>query len=693
MNMNEWLTNNNQYLETYLHWLRLKLTELSKPSNQKPEKKTECKVGWSFFPEKNQETGKPGNEESSVKKQIAELAKTLQTLENKTNPPPALAVLGEQFAQSRFKLSRFEQQILLLCAGMELDTRIADLCAKAQGNMNRPYPTFALAMALFDEPAWDAITAEGPLRYWRMLEINQPGAHPLMTSALRADERMVNFLKGLNTLDDRLSTLMDSVAPSTEQLPASQQQTVNSILAYLQQAAQRQTAPVIQLIGTATASKKLIAAHIAGQLHLQLYRLSLENLPTQAAELETFIRLWQREALLLPIAFYLDGYDLEPTAAVTKLLSHSPCLCFLEVREVWPKLDANTAVFDVANPTPVEQQALWQAELPELASQHSAQLAGQFNLDMASIRQIAQTSHTMEAKEADALQARVWSLCLKKARPQLSSLAQQLDVKATWEQIVLPKETDLLLHQIADQVRHRVHVYDTWGFREYMNRGLGISALFAGESGTGKTMAAEVIANDLRLDLYRVDLSAVISKYIGETEKNLRRLFDAAEDGSAILFFDEADAVFGKRSEVKDSHDRYANIEINYLLQRMEAFRGLAILATNLKSALDLAFVRRLRFIINFSFPGIPERKAMWQKVFPQQLKTEGLDYDRLARLNLTGGAIHNIALNAAFLAAARRQDSISMPVIMEAARTEYKKTDKPINEAEFRLIEAVGAS
>src|SRR5581483_2423020 len=181
------------------------------------------------------------------------------------------------------------------------------------------------------------------------------------------------------------------------------------------------------------------------------------------------------------------------------------------------------------------------------------------------------------------------------------------------------------------------------------------------------TMAAEVIANELRLDLYRIDLSAVVSKYIGETEKNLRRLFDAAEDGGAILFFDEADALFGKRSEVKDSHDRYANIEINYLLQRMEAYRGLAILATNMKSAMDTAFMRRLRFVVSFSFPGPAERLVIWRKVFPPQTPTGVIDFDRLARLNLTGGSIQNIALNAAFLAA-RSAVPVSMPVILEAA-------------------------
>jgi SpoVK/Ycf46/Vps4 family AAA+-type ATPase len=203
-------------------------------------------------------------------------------------------------------------------------------------------------------------------------------------------------------------------------------------------------------------------------------------------------------------------------------------------------------------------------------------------------------------------------------------------------------------------------------------------------------MAAEVIANELRLNLYRIDLSAVVSKFIGETEKNLRRLFDAAEDGGAILFFDEADALFGKRSEVKDSHDRYANIEINYLLQRMEAYRGLAILATNMKSALDPAFMRRLRFIVNFPLPDASDRKLIWQKVFPQteafqqQLNLSDVDYERLARFNLTGGNIHSIALNAAF-AAAQSNSNVTLPLVLGAARAEFRKLEKPISEAEFR--------
>jgi SpoVK/Ycf46/Vps4 family AAA+-type ATPase len=224
-----------------------------------------------------------------------------------------------------------------------------------------------------------------------------------------------------------------------------------------------------------------------------------------------------------------------------------------------------------------------------------------------------------------------------------------------------------------------------------MNRGFGISALFAGESGTGKTMAAEVLANDLHLNLYRIDLSAVVNKYIGETEKNLRRVFDSAERGGAILFFDEADALFGKRSEVKDSHDRYANIEINYLLQRMEAFSGLAILATNMKSALDTAFMRRLRFIVNLPFPSAKERKLIWQKALPPQTPTKDLDFDRLARLIISGGNIHSIALNAAFMAAQNGQ-TVTMPILLAAVRVELRKLEKPVNDADFRMS-AAGSS
>ena len=221
-----------------------------------------------------------------------------------------------------------------------------------------------------------------------------------------------------------------------------------------------------------------------------------------------------------------------------------------------------------------------------------------------------------------------------------------------------------------------------WGFAERYSQGLGVTALFAGASGTGKTMAAEVMAGELELDLYQIDVSAVVSKYIGETEKNLRRVFDAAESSGAVLLFDEADALFGKRSEVKDSHDRYANLEISYLLQRMEAYHGLAILTTNMKQALDAAFQRRIRFILQFPFPGPAERKIIWQRVFPPRTPLGELDFQKIAQLNISGGIIRNIALHAAYLAA-DQETEINMDHIFRAAKVEYAKLDRPLTPSE----------
>ena len=270
------------------------------------------------------------------------------------------------------------------------------------------------------------------------------------------------------------------------------------------------------------------------------------------------------------------------------------------------------------------------------------------------------------------------------SKARLDELAQYIDTVAVWGDLVLPEMQRQILSEIAAHVRQRVKVYETWGFASRSSRGLGISALFAGPSGTGKTMAAEVLANELRLDLYRIDLSQVVSKYIGETEKNLRQVFDPAEDSGSILLFDEADALFGKRSEVKDSHDRYANIEISYLLQRMEAYRGLAILTTNMKDALDTAFLRRIRFVVQFPFPNTEQRADIWRRIFPQETPTNDLDIEKLARLNVAGGSIRNIALHAAFLAA-DTDEPVTMTHLLRAARVEYSKIEKALTDAEIR--------
>lgn len=697
-----WQEGNRHYLATAIAWLRLRLKRLAvqgpdvsggSGSSPSPQSKSDS---LSFFKCQHIESCPQTTDvNEKITETDIESAATRMAQAEAMDPPPSLIILSQ-----RFGLSRFEREILLLCAAMELDTTIPAFCARAQNDLNRTYPTFALAFMLFGDPAWEAVSPERALRYWRLIEINQPTAQPLITSPLRTDERIVNYIKGLNYLDDRLSPLIlpFEAEGGKATLPSSQQSAVNMCLQHLHQLQEGLLPSIIQLVGPDTFSKQLVAQQAAAALNLHLYRLPVEVLPTQSTELENLARLWQRESILLPIALYLDAHDHDGTSQpegqvppLHRLLVSSHGIFFLGTREIRPGLGPLTTVIEVDKPTPAEQQEVWREELGKNATESPALLAGQFNLNVATIRQVAGLAVSGSFEKSDNLHDGVWRACRVTTRPRLDLLAQRLQPKVMWDDIVLSKETETLLRQIADQVSQRSRVYDEWGFRQKMNRGFGISALFTGESGTGKTMAAEVIANELHLDLYRIDLSAVVSKYIGETEKNLRRLFDAAEDGGAILFFDEADALFGKRSEVKDSHDRYANIEINYLLQRMEAYRGLAILATNMKSALDQAFMRRLRFIVNFPFPGVAERKLIWHKVFPAQTPTEELDFNRLARLNLTGGGINNIAINAAFLAAGSQPPRVTMPLVLEAARTEFRKQEKPINEAEFRMMEVVG--
>lgn len=654
-----WHEGNARYLAAGLRWLRLLLERLAAGSADEVA------------------TSNAGDPMLQAEQEVA-------LCESQVEPPPALAILTQCLG-----LSRFEQQVLLLCAAMELDTGTADLCARAQGEAARRYPTFALALVLFPDAAWDAMSPDRPLRHWRLIDIQQGHAQPLTTSPLRADERIVNYIKGLNHLDERLKALLAPLVTGGEASPLqpSQQAGVDRIVHAWNVAVPGSPWPAVQLLGADAPSKHGVAAGAAAHFGRHLYRIAADMLPAAHDDLEALSRLWQRECMLLPIALYIECADGASSghAALGRLLSRSDGMFFIDTRELLPKLGRSHIAVDVAKPTPAEQRAVWTEVLGRRAAGNPAALAAQFNLDVATIRRIAETALSdASAPREKPLANALWDACQSAVRPGLDALAQRIDSKATWDDIVLPAEQLGLLRQICAQVRCRGKVYEDWGFARKMNRGLGISALFEGASGVGKTMAAEVIANDLRLQLYRIDLSSVISKYIGETEGNLRRLFDAAEDGGAILFFDECDALFGKRSEVKDSHDRYANIETNYLLQRIEAYGGLAILATNVKSSLDAAFVRRLRFIVNFPFPGPAERRLIWRKAFPSAMPCETLDFESLGRMNMAGGSIHNAALGAAFLAA-QTCLNVDMRCVLSAVRTEFVKLGRPINEADFR--------
>ncbi len=499
---------------------------------------------------------------------------------------------------------------------------------------------------------------------------------------------MLHYLNGVSHTDERLDALIEPVRFSAEALPSQRAAAGRVAALWSRSSARGEALPVVQLCGDAP-STRAVASSACDALGLNLYVLPAEMLPADATELDALLRLWGREAALGGSALLVecDRWDAADTARPQSLArfvercAATPLVVSARERR---RLGSRASVtVELERPGSGERQTVWRDVVGPRAQSLNGRieaLASQFHLSADAIRSAG--AEALAYAPAGDLGGALWDACRAQARPRLDSLAQRLDPALGWDDLVLPEQQRATLREIAAHVRHREVVYETWGFGARGARGLGVSALFAGVSGTGKTMAAEVLARELRLDLYRIDLSQVVSKYIGETEKNLRRVFDAAEEGGAILLFDEADALFGRRSEVKDSHDRYANIEVSYLLQRVEAYRGLAILTTNMKSAVDSAFLRRIRFHVEFPFPDTAQRAEIWRRIFPASAPTDGLDVDKLASLHVTGGNIHNIALGAAFLAA-EAGGPVRMSHVLSAARSEYAKLERSLTEAE----------
>jgi hypothetical protein len=625
---------------------------------------------------------------TEAKEQTRVLQKAAQTAQAAADAMPTPSTLDTLCLS--FGLSAFERDTLLLCAGMEMDSTFASLCAAAQGDPLKTYPTFSLALAALPNPHWSALAPTAPLRRWRLIEVGT--GYALSLSPLRIDERVLHYLAGVLHPDERLAGLIDPAPPADELAPSHRVLADRLVVAWSEAASSH--LPVVQLCGDEAGSKRSIASAACNALELNLSLLPAHLIPPAPADLETLIRLWGREAALSASALLvecdeIDSTDTARSLAITRLIEHIHGPVIIASRERRQISQRPVITLDVRQPAASEQYALWQSALGEFGKRLNGQvetLVSQFSLNAPLIQSASAAVLGRLASgesRADDLGRLLWETCRSEARPRLDELAQRIEPAAGWDDLILPEAQRQTLREIAAHVRQRAKVYETWGFASKGARGLGISALFAGDSGTGKTMAAEVLAGELRLDLYRIDLSQVVSKYIGETEKNLRRVFDAAESGGAILLFDEADALFGKRSDVKDSHDRYANIEVSYLLQRMEAYRGLAILTTNLKSALDTAFLRRLRFVVQFPFPDAVQRAEIWERIFPANTPTADLDNARLARLNVAGGNIRNIALNAAFLAA-DADEPVRMAHLLRVARGEYAKLGKPLTDSEI---------
>ncbi len=618
-----------------------------------------------------------------------------------------------------FGLTPFELQIVIICLAPELQRKYDKLYAYLQDDITRKKPSVDLVLDLLGQSQidrWQAgivFSGQAPLFRFRLLETiddhHSPSGSSDLSRFLKLDQRITRFLCDHNTLDVRLAGIAELYrsVKNIEQVavdPSIKEKLLNLTTHHYLEQKEKSRRLILYLHARYGFGKQDLALGICGHLNSAMLVLDTEILLKEGKDFESLLRLAFRDGLLLQAAVYIRNIDKlfeeQKYQAVLKTLAKTIIeygwLTFLAGEKPWSvKGVFEGALFhtiDIPFPDVQLQQTVWEKALKNLGinsqSTWANQLAQQFRLTPGQIRDAADfvdTERAMNDGKADLTFADICTACRQQSNQKLSELALKIKLGYHWQDIVLPEKKRNQLKEICSQVKYRHRVFEEWGFERKLSYGKGLSVLFSGPPGTGKTMAAEVIAQELQLELYKIDLSGVVSKYIGETEKNLGKIFQEATTSNAILFFDEADAIFGKRTEVSDAHDRYANIETSYLLQKMEEYEGVVILATNLRENIDDAFTRRIRFIVEFPFPDEENRRHIWQKQFPKEAPlNKDIDYEFLSKqFRVAGGNIKNIALNAAFLAA-RNGNVIDMEHILTSTRTEFEKIGKLWEEKSF---------
>lgn len=610
-----------------------------------------------------------------------------------------------------FNLSRFEEQCLIICLAPELDRRYEKLYAWLQDDVTRKKPGVDLALRLAAAGLQERLGArvafqpQSPLLKYRLVHLVESvpeGRTPLLSRFLKLDDRIVDYLLGTSQIDGRLeasASLVNGESALADALPEeTRSRVLRLIRTHFEVAAESRPALVVQVNGADGSGRRALAQVGASEMGLPLLVMDAAKMLEGPLPVDELAWLAGREALLQPAALCFEnlnalaGNDSHESATDLFLEVAKECswVTFLLGGRAWrpgESEDLALVTVDVPSPDDAERVRVWQllaSSFEIAASVDFGELASKFRFTQGQIRAVLLVARNATlwrpAGEREITRADLSGACRAQSGQKLNGLARKVTPVYTWNDIVLPDQVLCQMREICQRVVHRHRVMGEWGFGKKLALGKGVNALFAGPSGAGKTMAAEIIAQELDLDLYKIDLSGVVSKYIGETEKNLDRVFTAAQDANAILFFDEADALFGKRSEVRDSHDRYANIEISYLLQKMEEYEGVAILATNLKANLDESFTRRLAFTVHFPFPDEPSRLLIWKGIWPGAITLdESVDLEWLShQFKLSGGNIKNIALGAAFLAASNG-GSVTMSHLIHATRREYQKLGKPL--------------
>ncbi|GLZ48190.1 ATPase [Actinomycetospora sp. NBRC 106375] len=599
------------------------------------------------------DAGDAGDAGDAEDVEIADARAALTAAEGRRRGPGPLDLLAEGFG-----LSGFERAVLLLAAGPELVAAVRDELEAVSG---RAQPSFGLALRLLPDAHWDAVTPVAPLRRWRLLRLTEP-AFPTH-SPLVVEERVLHHLVGAGHLDADLAALTRAVAG-----PAWLPGLLDAAAGEVARTWRRER--TVLLHGPQPPNREAVAARAAVRSGLRLRWMGAEDIPADPAARDGLMRLMERETVLDGCAWAVHLARAEDIHWVPRAFRtlDAPLVLLGDGLEVPPAAAAHVVPVAVPRLDRGQRRALWARTLGRwdvgedvVSTEERDRAADVFDLDLEAVEDAAADLALPAAAtnpgngrgeaRGDARHDRLWSACRRAGRGSFAGWARVVVPRAGWDDLVLAEPQRAQLRALVAALRHRHTVLDDWGFGA-RTRGLGTTALFTGPSGTGKTLAGEVVAGAVGLDLVQVDLSQVLSKYIGETEKNLARLFDAAEDAAAVLLFDEADALFGRRSEVRDSHDRYANLEVGYLLQRMEEFRGLAVLTTNDRAALDPAFLRRLHVVVTFPYPDLPTRRELWRVGVPPTVPTHDVDPDRLAEIDLPGGGIAAAALTAAYLAA-----------------------------------------
>ena len=631
-----------------------------------------------------------------------------QLLDEQVGPVPARL----RRVTELFELDTFEREVLLVCLAPDVDLRYERLYAYLQDDVSRRRPTVDLALRLLGasgrDGSADSRTALGPggRLTRRGLLTPPPSEEPahasLLARPLRIEERVVDYLVGSDRLDVRLEPFAELFAADDGAAEWSLPGDLRAgLVRLLQDPIDR--GRLLYLCGPAGAAKRGTARAACAQAGRSMLLVDVHALLAAYGERAgSILAAGVREALLQQAVLGLDGFDVllsdEPSASLAlgslrRMLADSRGTALLlgELRwepTAWLPTRAGLRL-DLPALAAGDRVRLWRSQVDgQLPSDAVAELAARYRLvEDADIRAV-----TTEARSRADLRGAgtvelddVRDAARTIATPPLEGLARHIEPKYSWDDIILPADGLAQLREMCSRARHQMTVLETWGYGRKHARRRGTTALFAGPPGTGKTMAAEIVAGSLGLDLYRIDLAAVVSKYIGETEKNLERIFRAADQGDAVLLFDEADAIFGKRSEVRDARDRYANVEVAYLLQRLETYEGLAVLTTNLRGNIDEAFVRRLDCVLEFPLPEEAERLQIWRRAVPVEAPVaDDADLAFLARkFKLAGGHIRNIALTAAFLAA-EDEASIGMKHLARATRREYQKLGKLVAESDF---------